>query len=158
MERFYKFKKYVYDNSNDKSIWRNKFAFFRVKQESVEQCELELKIKLPSELKDFYREIGYGFVRPDDCFFVDRIMTPNDIVDFIRGNNAYANDERRKYYLKEGYFPFYEVSETTCLTIEVNIGSEYECAIYYEDEKIADSLLEFLNKMEIEADYYLEEE
>lgn len=39
-------------------------------------------MKFPKELKDFYKEIGYGFLEASDRFFFNRFMDPFSVSDF----------------------------------------------------------------------------
>ena len=126
---------------------------------TVENLLVNNEFIFPAELNDFFKEIGYGFVRPDQKDFINRIMSPSEIMNFLKGLDIYENDERRSYYLDKNKLPFYEVSEDSLLTIDLQESCcDNKCKIYYYNTKIADSLLEFLERMELEADYYIEDE
>lgn len=160
MRKFEEFKKYIISTNTNKE--KRKFEFYKVGKDEIESIQTKYKINFPMELNDFYNEIGYGFVRPDKSDlhdFTNRIMSPIEIVYFLNGLDIYENDERRNYYLNKNRLPFYEVSENSLLTIDLQESkSDNKCKVYYYNIKIANSLLEFLEKMKIEADYYIEDD
>lgn len=157
MGRFDILKNYVFENTQDDSIWKNRNVLFKLKESDILKYEKKLPVRLPQELIDFYKEIGYGFLRCDVNDYINRFMTPSDIYKFINGIDQYNNDERRTYYRDPNYLVFYEVSEDACLTLDLDKKNEDgECPIYYFDKRIANSINEFITKMEEQADYYIE--
>jgi hypothetical protein len=154
---FSTFKKFVFSNPNE-DIWDNKHVFFRIKDNEVAETEKRLEIKLPDELERFYNEIGYGFVCNGKSYNVNRIIAPSEIANFYLGIGTYQNDERRDFYNDKNMLIFFELSAQSFITMDlVNRNLQGQCPVYFEDDKIADSLSEFLRKMDKEVDYYMQE-
>ncbi|MCP1358930.1 hypothetical protein [Aneurinibacillus migulanus] len=85
----------------------------------------------------------------------NRLMDPDGIVDFIFGEEFYVDDIRRDDYEEENSLIIFEVSKISCLTMDLDKENSYgQCPIYYEDELIANSLEEFLRKMDQTPNYY----
>ena len=129
-----------------------KHFLFRVDESIITTADTALNI--PLELKNFYQEIGYGF------FFQQRRSSNNT---FLSPDSFKIINLRQEYYefdpdleLYESYpdkLIFFEVNEGVYLLIdkEDNKGKN---AIYYFDEKIADSLEEFLRRFDAEGHYF----
>jgi hypothetical protein len=149
------FKKFVFDDPN-KDIWHNKHAFFKVEPKEIAETEDRIGILLPNELKAFYNDVGYGFICVGKSVYVNRIISPSEIADFYLGVDDYKNDERRKYYQDKTKLIFCEVSENTFLIMDLSQENSLgQCPIYDYDEKIADSLIDFLERMDKEVNYYM---
>jgi antitoxin YxxD len=85
-------------------------------------------------------------------------MSPSGIVDFYLGVNDYVYDERREYYQDKSKLIFFEVSESTFLIMDLTkINSKGQCPIYDYHEKIAESLIDFLDRMDKEDNYYMKQ-
>jgi hypothetical protein len=83
-------------------------------------------------------------------------MDPQSIADFILGRGYYQSFEGRERFITNNLIPFFEVSEISVLTFDVSaINQKKECPIYYYDKNIAQSLIQFLHKMDEMDDYYL---
>ncbi len=156
MGRFGFLKEYIFEDPKDKDIWNNKNVFFRLSHNEILDYESKLGRKFPCELKDFFVEVGYGFLRCDVNDYINRIMSPGDIFNFVYGINEFSNDERRSHYKNQNELVFYEVSEDSCLTMDLsNENSNGECPVQYNGKKVADSLTDFIERMNDESDYYL---
>lgn len=84
-------------------------------------------------------------------------MSPSSILNFEMGIKEFSNDERRNEYNKQNELVFYEVSEDSFLTLDLkNENSQGECPIYYDGNKIADSIFDFIKRMDSEPDYYID--
>ncbi|MBT2183894.1 type II toxin-antitoxin system antitoxin YxxD, partial [Bacillus subtilis] len=55
--------------------------FYPVNQSEIEEVEKNLNLKLPSELVNFYLEVGYGFIKGSE-FNTNRILDPYSVRDF----------------------------------------------------------------------------
>ncbi len=112
-------------------------------------------MELPKELKRFYQEIGYGFLKSDKRTFFNRFMDPISVVDFRLRQDIYEYNPNLDD-VDDDSLVFFEVTELNFLTIKFKEENELgQCPIYSEDEKIADSLEEFLIKMDENPDYYI---
>ncbi|MES9665506.1 1,3-beta-glucan synthase regulator [Bacillus cereus] len=144
-------KKYVVANESVKSD-QTPF-FYPLPKEEIAEAEDLLKMQFPKELKNFYKEIGYGFIEASSKFFFNRFMDPFSVADFRLRQDIYEYNPNLD---DEESLVFFEVTELSFLTIKFKQENELgQCPIYSEDVKIADSLEEFLIKMDENPDYYI---
>lgn len=154
-----KYKQFLHNESeaeND-AIWHDELVFFQIDdaEKEVAYVENELGIQLPQDLRRFYNEIGYGFVCTNYDNLFNRLLSPIEIYDFYKGINEYENDERRgDCSLERNAIAFYEVSEDVFLTVKSD--EQNQANIYYFDELVAESLMEFIDKMLEKPNYYLD--
>ena len=124
-------------------------SFFLVTEKEILDVEKELDLKFPKELIRFYIEVGYGFINGSE-FNTNRIMDPYSVRDFrLRANDFEIYDE-----FENNKLIFFEANETALMSIELN--EKDKSAIYYYDIKIANSLEEFLTKIQEDDKYYLD--
>ncbi|HDR8123348.1 TPA: SMI1/KNR4 family protein [Bacillus cereus] len=143
-------KEYVVADRSVRS--KQKPIFYPIYQDEIDEAESLLQMELPKELKRFYQEIGYGFLKSDKRTFFNRFMDPISVVDFRLRQDIYEYNPN----LDDDSLVFFEVTELNFLTIKFKEKNELgQCPIYSEDEKIADSLEEFLIKMDENPDYYI---
>ncbi|PZD93018.1 SMI1/KNR4 family protein [Paenibacillus sambharensis] len=155
MSDFSFLKNYIFVEG-DAEANKEKHAFYPLKKHDIENAELRLGSSFPKELKDFFEQIGYGFICNPNKSGVNRLMDPSSIVDFMLGEGVYEYDPDREIYDTQNYLVFFEVSEGTYLTMDLNNDQHEEgSAIYYFGEKIASSLKDFLVKMDSQTDYFL---
>ncbi|MEC0037385.1 MULTISPECIES: SMI1/KNR4 family protein [Bacillus] len=129
--------------------------FYPIYQDEIDEAESLLQMELPKELKRFYQEIGYGFLKSDKRTFFNRFMDPISVVDFRLRQDIYEYNPNLDD-VDDDSLVFFEVTELNFLTIKFKEENELgQCPIYSEDEKIADSLEEFLIKMDENPDYYI---
>ncbi len=153
--KFLPYKKFVFQDPNS-DIWDNKHVFFMNSENDIADVEEKLGMSLPQELKDFYIEIGYGFLCNGESYNTNRFISPIEIFDFYSGMNTYENDIRRQYYQDRGKLIFFEISAQAFLTIDIQQPNSLgQCPIYFGERKIANSLEEFLMEMDKKVDYYL---
>ncbi|MES5928500.1 SMI1/KNR4 family protein [Bacillus cereus group sp. MG9] len=130
--------------------------FYPLKSEEIEEAEDLLKMKFPKELKNFYKEIGYGFLEASSKFFFNRFMDPFSVVDFRLRQDIYEYNPNIDGVDDEESLVFFEVTELSFLTIKFKQANELgQCPIYSGSMKIAGSLEEFLIKMDENPDYYI---
>lgn len=155
MSDFSFLKNYVL-SEGDVSAHQMKHSFYALDNYDVESAQERIGFKFPNELKEFYTQIGYGFICNTTKKGVNRLMDPSSIADFRLGEGIYEYDPDREVYNNNKLLVFFEVAEGTYLTMDlVNETENGESPIYYFDEKIADSLYEFLIRMDLQTDYYL---
>jgi len=127
--------------------------FYNVTEESIAKAQEELGIVFPNDLKGFYKQVGYGFLKSKEENF-NRIMNPESICDFRlrRGQFAYASDlEIYEDEEKDRLF-FFEICEGNYLSIgfsKYNNGK-----IFYGENEIANSLEDFLLKYQENERYF----
>ena len=147
-------KKYVVADRSVRS--KQKPIFYPIYQEEIDEAESLLQMKLPKELQRFYQEIGCGFLKSDKRMFFNRFMDPISVADFRLRQDIYEYNPNLDDVDDEESLVFFEVTELNFLTIKFKEENELgQCPIYSEDEKIADSLEEFLIKMDENPDYYI---
>lgn len=146
---------FVVDKSSEKSDSQQRHIFYKVSDDDVIKAEQRMGKKIPAGLKEFYREIGYGFICKDDNTRTNRIMHPDDIADFYLGNEQYQYVDRDVY--EEYEMVFFDLGgEGDFLTMDVgDTGSTENCSIFYFGEKIASDLVEFLKNMDASTNYYI---
>lgn len=133
----------------------NKNKFYPVKIEDINELEKSLKLNMPIELKDFLLEIGYGFISGSE-YNVNRIMDTDSIRDFRlrKGDFEFYPDIEIYDEYEEGKLIFFEGNESALISIELT--DDNVSNIFYYDVKIADSLEEFLIRIQENDNYYLE--
>lgn len=155
MSQFCGFDKYVFD-INDSSWRKSKHAFFKFDLSKLTLAQQETGIEFPVELVAFYKKIGYGFVCNDSSLMNSRIMDPKSISDFFKGRGVFQDFPDREKFYSKNKFPFFEVSEVSMLTLDTKDNHlNRENPVYYYGRQIASSLTEFLQKMDLNTDYYL---
>lgn len=146
MGQFDYFRKYIIENKTDENA---RHIFYKVNEIDVSTAESLIGYNFPEELKAFYNEIGYGFVCKDDNLRIDRIMHPQDIADFILGDDVYEFIDKSIY--PDDEIPFFHIAGDDFLTLKID---EDELEVKYFGEVIAKSIKEFLLKMDEETDYF----
>lgn len=140
----------------DVAATKLKHTFYKLDSDEILEAESRLQMSFPEELRDFYKQVGYGFLCNTDKNGINRIMDPASVADFILGEDIYEFDSDRELYLDDSKLVFFEISEGTYLTMDLLRANENgQCPIYYFDSKIADTLGEFLKEMNVNTDYYL---
>ncbi len=151
-------KKYILPSethSSNEEYKELKHHFFRLGNDEIVLVEDEIKI--PKELKEFFVTIGYGFFFHQNKSSFDRLL---DVISFKKVNlrqDYYEFDPDLELYSHNKYqdkLIFFEVNEGVYLLIDKE-ATDGKNAIYYFDQKIADSLEEFLIKFDRE-EYYFE--
>ncbi|MGD6842163.1 SMI1/KNR4 family protein [Bacillus infantis] len=128
--------------------------FFPVSEKEIEEVESTLGLKFPYDLKEFLVEVGYGFLRKSE-YNINRIMGPASIRDARLKVNDFEFYPDIEVYeeLEEGKIIFFEANESALLLIDLSEGKDN--SIYYDEIKIADSLMEFLVKLMDDDKYYI---
>ncbi|GAB6453530.1 MULTISPECIES: SMI1/KNR4 family protein [Bacillus] len=124
-------------------------------KEEIAEAEDLLKMQFPKELKRFYEEIGYGFLNTNRNL-INRFMDPISVADFRLRQDIYEYNPNLDDVDDDESLVFFEATELNFLTIKFKEENELgQCPIYSENIKIADSLEEFLIKMDENPDYYI---
>jgi hypothetical protein len=161
MSKYDYLKKYV--NPKDTNAGVN--AFYKVAQEDVLKSEEELGIIFPQELKEFWKEVGYGFFGasiPEKSIvqidYSNRLAHPEDIVSIItKGEDSGLITEQGLEFLNEGDIPFFEVADFTRYFV-MRPKSDRPDAVYRTNGKmVEDSLETFIWKLyHVSPTYYLD--
>ena len=124
---------------------------------TTDDIEDEIKVfeetvtEIPSELKKFWTEQGYGFIGQNEDNF-QRLLEPSEIIDFINkaGNHEWIPDDKFYDSIKEKGFAIMEYSEYIYFWIGTkpdNLGK-----IFYFDSEICGSFNELIKKLENDED------
>ena len=73
-------------------------SFYPVALEEIEEVEEVLGLKFPKELKDFFLNVGYGFIKGSK-YNINRIMDPYSIRDFRLKQNDYEFFQTLKFMM-----------------------------------------------------------
>ncbi|EAG2980615.1 TPA: SMI1/KNR4 family protein, partial [Listeria monocytogenes] len=94
-------------------------SFYPVSLEEIEEVEETLDLKIPKELKDFFLNVGYGFIKGSK-YNINRIMDPYSIRDFRLKQNDYEFFPDIEVYDElEEEIIFFEGSETALISIKL---------------------------------------
>ncbi|BAD63604.1 conserved hypothetical protein [Shouchella clausii KSM-K16] len=105
-------------------------SFYQVTENEIKQVEKELSLKLPKELVNFYREVGYGFIKGSE-FNINRIMDPYSVRDFrLRVNDFEFYPDIEIYdEFENNKLIFFEGSESALMSIELNENNQSQFII-----------------------------
>ena len=148
---------FIFDEAKSPHRNETRHSFYGLTEQKIQEAEKRMGFNFPKELREFYLEVGYGFLNKEGHTFFNRLMSPSDLVDFRLREDIYETDPDAEEYDNPNELVFFNTCEGCYLTIHLNeIGPDNKCPIYHFSEKIADSLEEFIFKMEEEANYYIE--
>ena len=128
-----------------------KHVFYRLGDVDIKNAERKLGYRFPEELSQFYRQVGYGFLCSRDKESIDRMMDPESIANFLVDNTQDEDKYFIEYCKMENLIPFFEVGDGCYITMSIDTNR-----IFYFEHIIANSLPEFLDKMDANTDYYLQ--
>ncbi len=138
-------------NNNFNFLKNNEYTSIYTLEES-EIEEIGKKILIPNDLLLFYKRVGYGFINKTSS--INRLLDPNSYFDINTRNDIYEFDPDLEIY--EEYVDrkiFFEVNEGLYLMIDENCNKMGNNDIYYFDDKIAESLTDFLIKIVDDEDF-----
>ncbi|MBH8583848.1 SMI1/KNR4 family protein [Thermoactinomyces sp. CICC 10735] len=158
MNDFSFLKTYILPSEQIQAPPEQKHVFYPLNEREVEAAEKRLNRTFPKELRDLYLHIGYGFMwTVKDRMFINRIMDPDSVADLLLGENVYED-----YYLADEFaeqphlFPFFEVGDDIMISLDLSKETDNgNHPVDYTGLKVANSLEEFLRKLDAEKDYYL---
>ena len=128
--------------------------FYPLTRDKIKESESKLGIMFPKLLREFYLEIGYGFIG-SEVGNINRIMDPESVLDFRLRQNDFEFYPDIEIYneFEEDKMIFFEANES--VLISIGFGSDNNGKIYYYDKEISKNLGEFLEKLlEDDAFYY----
>ncbi|MCY7816208.1 SMI1/KNR4 family protein [Bacillus haynesii] len=128
--------------------------FYELKENDLIKAEDRLGFLFPKELREFYLEIGYGFINGNNNA-INRFLDPATIADITLREDIYEFDpDLDGIYEDEDKLVFYEVNEGVYLTLDSNKTDK--SSVFFLDKKIAGSLEEFIKKVD-QNDRYFED-
>lgn len=127
-------------------------AFYPIYDIEIKKAEKALDVIFPSELKQFYQEIGYGFLQfPEyydeyyDYSFINRINPPSMIVDMVKnGHDSGLIDLDTFEMLEPGDLPVFEIGDSSSFMIMKAKSNNPNAVWYMGMEKIEDSFERFI--------------
>ncbi len=136
----------------DKLVIREGSKFYKIEDDAVESVQKKLGIILPQQLKQFYEEIGYGFLGSEGFNF-NRIMDPVSLCEFRFRVGQFEDDSELDVYeqCERDTLIFFEVCEGFYLGMGFSKNNDGE--IFYRKEKIAESLVDFLVRFQEDEKY-----
>lgn len=122
-------------------------------KDEIKNSESKLGIMFPKLLREFYLEIGYGFIG-SEVGNINRIMDPESVLDFRLRQNDFEFYPDIEIYdeFEEDKMIFLEANES--VLISIGFGSDNSGKIYYYDEEISKNLGEFLEKLLEDDTFY----
>lgn len=122
---------------------------YKVEQNEIIEAEKRMGITIPYDLRKFYQEVGYGFVK-NESGAINRLIDPLGCSDIRMREDMYEYDPDLEMYetYEENSLIFFEVNEGVYMSIGLNDGK-----IYFADRVVAESLLDFLQKI-VNPDYW----
>lgn len=129
--------------------------FIRLQENELLNAEKKLGFKLPKELRDFYLEIGYGFIKGKNENVINRLMDPDTIADITLREGIFEFDpDLEGIYEEDDKLVFFEVNEGVYLTLDLN--NPNQSPVYFFDIQIASSLEEFVRKIDEDSEYFMD--
>lgn len=129
-------------------------TFYNVHENELLDAQERLGFKFPKELREFYLEVGYGFIKSRNQNAFNRFLGPGTIADIRLREDIYELDpDLDGIYEEDDRLVFFEVNEGVYLTLDLNQASQ--TPVYYFETQIAGSLKEFISKMDEDAEYFM---
>ncbi len=133
-----------------------KHTLYPLSFQDVVKAEQRVGRPFPRELRAFFAEIGYGFFCNDDRQGFYRLMDPSSIADFRLNEGIYQGSFDREYYNDPARLVFFEVVEGSYLTLHLEAeNARGECPVLHFDKRIAESLEDFLTRLDAATDYFM---
>ena len=126
--------------------------FWPVSESDILKSEQKLGFSFPSQLRDFYKQIGYGFLTYPHQYSSDYhfrgsnlIHAPISVADIaVEGPESGMIAESTYELLSPGDLPFFEIGDSSSFMI-MKLNSDNPNAVWYMGaEKIEDSLEKFI--------------
>ncbi|MEL7657800.1 MAG: SMI1/KNR4 family protein [Bacillota bacterium] len=135
--------------------WDKNNSFYRVTEDAISEAEKTMGFPFPKELIDFYLQIGCGFFEGAKSN-VNRLMGPFSVRDFrLRQNDFEFYPEIELYdHFEDNKLVFFESNLSALISIE--LGQKEKSKIYYYNTIIADSLEEFIQRIQEDDSYFVD--
>jgi antitoxin YxxD len=143
--------------------------FLPVSKLEIEEAELQLKVELPIQLKDFYNEIGAGILSCGERYpemladsLTNEILPPLVAANFSKGILRWDGQdnwmsESTYELLEPGDLPFFEIGDSTRFLI-MKLYSDNPNAIWaFGNIKIEDSFEKFIWRLYYESPWFYDD-
>ena len=125
--------------------------FFPVSAQEILAAEEVLGFALPIGLKDFYLEVGFGWLSSDDRPDLrNLILHPVDVVDLYRGTSEFCPPEG----FMEGDLPIMDCGWDKFLVMRANTSDEKTYRDNGSDNSLAQSFNELVERLFKDAGFY----
>jgi antitoxin YxxD len=157
MSDFSFLKKYVLPSRHIQAPPDFKHKFYPVGKREVEEAEQRLNRTFPKELREFYLQIGYGFMCFHQKTFDNLIMGPHSIADLILGEDIWEDYDLVEEIAEDPHlFPFFFLGNDDLIFFDLSQETrEGIHPVDYAGVIIAESLEDFLRKLDAKENYYL---
>lgn len=136
-------------------VKNGKHKFIKLHENDLLNAEERLGFRLPNELRNFYLEVGYGFIKGSNGNAINRLMDPDTIADITLREGIYEYDpDLEEIYEEDDKLVFFEMNEGVYLTLDINTPKQ--TPVYFFETQIADSLVEFIRKMNEDSEYFMD--
>jgi hypothetical protein len=132
-------------------------VYYPIDPSEIDESERRLGYRFPSELREFFREIGYGFFKSAsdphdkrDYNYINRFLAPSQVADLLLGAEP---DEIPSEGFGEGEIPFFEVGDQLYLVVRPTSVLPNQVCWPFGDH-VADSLVEFTENLARDARFY----
>ena len=127
--------------------------FYPLNIDAIKKSESKLGLDIPQLLKEFYIEVGYGFIK-SKVDNVNRVMDPESVLDFRLRQNDFEFYPDIEIFddFEEDKLVFFEANDT--VMISIGFGSNNYGKIYYYDMEISKNLKEFFDKLLEDDTFY----
>lgn len=149
MNKFKPFEEFIEPNEKkvDEAPYKTyEHVFFPLGKDEI--SDIDTLITIPLELKQFYQNIGYGFLFFREKIAVNRLLDPFSFMQINLRKDFYELDSDLDLYddyRSKNLSIFFEINEGIYLLMNNETVNDTN-SIFYFEEKIADSLTEFLLK------------
>lgn len=120
--KFKQYKKYVTKKEDDS---HNKHNFYEVTSSVILEAENRLGIRFPKDLRNFYENIGYGFIHSNKKDSINRIIDPHSVADVRLREDVYEYNSEIDEYVEENQLLFFEVVEGLFLSVTLDTQKKY---------------------------------
>jgi hypothetical protein len=158
-------KEYIYNKGTKSTLFN---SFYPVTSENILEAESMLKVLFPSELRQFYEEIGYGYLQASYAdaenveyvfYSSNLILHPEFITDIYKNvecddaGNCYTKSNHNGGYcispstfesLSPGDLPVFEIADSSSFMIMKTMSDNPNAVWYMGYEKIEDSFEQFI--------------
>jgi len=125
----------------------------KVTNEDILKAEQRMNISFPIDLKQFYLEVGYGFIKAQSDNAINRILGTGTVADIsLREGIFEFNPDLDDLYDDQNKLIFFEVNEGVYISIDLQLVNN---PVFYFDIQIADSLEDFFKKFLNDNEYYI---
>jgi hypothetical protein len=164
MENFEYLKAFISPLENKKQKVRN--WFYPVTENEIEDAENRLGIKFPSQLRNFYKKIGYGSLKvPHNAppnyvsHYINRINSPRMLADIVLLGQESGNiSEEALECMEQDDLPFFEVSDANSFLV-MKLNKKKPNAIYSDTGSlIEENFNRFIWRLYYESPTYYENE